>query len=302
MRKIFTFGEIVYDIIFHEDQPVRAVAGGAMLNTAVSLGRTTLPAYLVSELGGDHIGSMILTFLRDNNVNTSHINMYSGRRTAISLAFLDQQKNADYSFYKDYPRQRLTVDLPKPRTGDIVLFGSFYSLQQSIRQKLKAFLKTAKKNRALIIYDPNIRKPHKHEIPGLMPAIRENITMADIVRASDEDIETIYGESGNEEIRKLTKGILIVTKGAKNTLFYQNDLELAFAVSKKELVSTIGAGDNFNAGLIHALYHKKLDPDSILSNELPWKQIIETAHAFAADVCGSYENYISKHFASKFIR
>ena len=39
MRKIYTIGETVLDIIFKNGQPVASKAGGSMLNTAVSLGR-----------------------------------------------------------------------------------------------------------------------------------------------------------------------------------------------------------------------------------------------------------------------
>ncbi len=39
MRKIYGIGETVFDIIFKNGQPQAAKAGGAMLNSTVSLGR-----------------------------------------------------------------------------------------------------------------------------------------------------------------------------------------------------------------------------------------------------------------------
>ena len=44
MRKIYAIGETVFDIIFKNGQPQAAKPGGAMLNSAVSLGRMGLPA------------------------------------------------------------------------------------------------------------------------------------------------------------------------------------------------------------------------------------------------------------------
>ena len=59
-------------------------------------------------------------------------------------------------------------------------------------------------------------------------------------------------------------------------------------------VSTIGAGDSFNAGIIYALDKLALTNSDINNIDiLLWDKIIETGIAFASDVCMSYENYIS---------
>ena len=65
-------------------------------------------------------------------------------------------------------------------------------------------------------------------------------------------------------------------------------------------VSTIGAGDNFNAGMITSIYHKSIKRDQLEKlTENEWSEVIETAVAFATHVCLSYENYISPEFADE---
>ena len=128
MSSIYTFGETVFDIIFENGQPVAARPGGAMLNTAVSLGRCGHNVSLLTELGHDYIGRQVIEFLRENGVGTESIVPYTGAQTPIALAFLDQDKSASYTFYKSYPEHRLDQAFPRCRKGDIVLFGSFYSL------------------------------------------------------------------------------------------------------------------------------------------------------------------------------
>ncbi len=200
MPTIFTIGETVYDIIFKNGQPEAARAGGSMLNSAVSLGRCGLKVEMITELGDDQVGKFVLDFLGNNGVSTSFIKPVGGFKTPVSLAFLDGSGNASYSFYKHYPENRLNMEWPEPKRGDVVLFGSFYSLDQAIRDRIISFVKKAKHNGALIIYDPNIRKNHLAEIRGLMHLVEENIALADIVRGSDEDFENLFGMTDSEKI------------------------------------------------------------------------------------------------------
>lgn len=49
MSRIFAIGEIVYDIIFKNNQPQQANPGGSMLNSAISLSRIGLPVFLLEK-------------------------------------------------------------------------------------------------------------------------------------------------------------------------------------------------------------------------------------------------------------
>src|ERR1035437_6824051 len=102
MRKVYTIGETVLDIVFKNLQPVAAKAGGSMLNTAVSLGRLGLPVHFISEYGIDTVGEIIDGFLNSNSVATQYVYHYADGKSALALAFLDEKNNANYSFYKAY--------------------------------------------------------------------------------------------------------------------------------------------------------------------------------------------------------
>jgi fructokinase len=109
MPTVFTIGETILDIIFENGQPVAAKAGGSMLNSAVSLGRCGLQVEMLTELGEDKIGEMVKGFLNDNGVGTLFLKLAEGFKTPVSLAFLDEKGNAQYSFYKQYPGQQSVV-------------------------------------------------------------------------------------------------------------------------------------------------------------------------------------------------
>lgn len=302
MRNIYTIGETVLDIVFKNQQPVTAKAGGSMLNTAVSLGRLGLPIHFISEYGTDTVGEMIDGFLTTNGVDTSNVYHYEDGKSALALAFLDDNNNANYSFYKAYPPQRLDVAFPEVKTDDIVMFGSFYGITYEIRDILKQFLVQARNNGAIIIYDPNFRKSHLFELDRLKPAILENMTMASVVRCSDEDLELIFNVKDIDSAYKVVKPLcsnMIYTSSSKAVYLRTPSISETFAVKSIEPVSTIGAGDNFNAGVVYGLYQNKISGNDLSSLPLnTWKILINTGIDFATEVCLSYENYISKEFAS----
>jgi fructokinase len=304
MPHIFAFGETVYDIIFKNAQPVTAKAGGSMLNTSVSLGRLGLEVNFVSDLGQDIIGDTILGFLAGNGVSTKYIERYENRKTAIAIAFLDERNDASYTFYKDFPDNRLTSLEFDFAEGDIVLFGSFFALTESIRPVLLQFLTQAREKGCIIIYDPNFRKPHLHELEKLKPFIIENIALSDIVRGSDEDFSLIFNTDNPVDAFKIITDIgcsnLIYTANSKDVIMMSQDHIVTAAVPEIEPLSTIGAGDNFNVGLIWTLANYGVTKKVVnrLSVDI-MKKILANGISFSSEVCMSYDNYISDEFASR---
>lgn len=302
MRKIYGIGETVYDIIFKDGVPQAAKPGGSVLNAMVSLGRTGLPVSFISEYGKDDVGSLINNFLNSNGVNTSHAYLYNDANTSLALAFLDEKNDAHYTFYKDFPEKRLDIEFPHVKHEDIVMCGSFYAVWSEIRVKFMGFIRSARKNGALILYDPNFRKSHVSELEKLRPMIIENMEMAAIVRGSDEDFRNIFGAGTVDEAWGIIKNYcscLVYTANADGVFVRSETFSGSFPVKKIEPVSTIGAGDNFNAGMVAAIYNNCIRKDDLSKiGEEQWKKIVSSGVEFATEVCLSYENYISKEFAA----
>ena len=74
-----------------------------------------------------------------------------------------------------------------------------------------------------------------------------------------------------------------------------------YAVGKTEVVSTVGAGDNFNAGVVCGLIANGTDAACIGAlPEQAWDRLIATATQFAQEVCGTTRNYISVDSGRRF--
>jgi fructokinase len=304
MRKIYAIGETLYDIIFKEGQPQAGKPGGSMLNSAISLGRIELPVSLISEYGNDDVGKIIDKFLNSNGVATSFVNHFSKGKTALAIAVLNEKNDASYTFYKDYPSRRLEMEFPSVQKDDIILCGSVYAITPEIRKKFVRLIKASKRNGGIVIYDPNFRMAHAAELNELKPLIVENIQLAGIVRGSDEDFYNIFGAGSPDEAWESVKeycNCLVYTANANGVFVRTTGFSGKFPVKEITPVSTIGAGDNFNAGMITSIFMNNYHSEQLGDlTEREWGKIISTAVDFATEVCLSYDNYVSREFAAKF--
>ena len=294
------------DIIFRDDQPVSAVPGGSTFNAIISLGRCGVATEFISETGNDRVGRYIIQFLRDNGCNADAVNVYPDSKSPLSLAFLNEQNDAEYIFYKDHPKDRLDFAYPQVNADDLVLFGSYYALNPVIRPQVKGFLEYAHQRGAILYYDVNFRASHQTEVMKLTPNLLENFEMADIVRGSSEDFQILFKKSDADAVYRsqisfYTKKF-IYTQGADPVeLRADGGLSKRYPVASGETVSTIGAGDNFNAGFLFGLVKNGITRADIQRGltESQWDAAIASGLQFSAEACKSLDNYVSPAFGKK---
>lgn len=303
MRKVYGIGETVYDILFKDGKPVDAVAGGSVFNGLISLGRTGADCTFITEIGDDAVGQHILSFMKENGIDSSYVSCYKGRKTAISLAYLDNNGDARYSFYKDYPNNRLDFSFPEIHKDDIVVFGAYYALNPVLQDKVAPFLEYAKDCGAILYYDLNFRSNHCSEVNGLRDTFIRNFRLADIVRGSHEDLMNIYG---TDDFRLIYREHIspccshfICTRGSQGVFVLDGENEYSFRSKSIEPVSTVGAGDNFNAGIIFGLLKHSISRDLLEhADAQTWKKLALCGIDFGTEACLSTSNYVSHEFAA----
>ena len=288
--KIVGIGETVFDIVFKDGKPQAAVPGGSVFNAIISLGRTagtdasgsaasgsaargsaavgtvagctaaasTAPRVIMAtQMGKDNVAEIITGFMRRNNVETTHAICVEGRQSTISLAMLDSRNDARYEFFRDSAMPKFQTPDIEFEPGDILLFGSFFAISPATRLQVKELVARARSQGAIIYYDINFRKGPHGNSPHIKDYIEENCALSTIVRGSSEDIGNIYGEctaaeAYRDHISSLCSNF-ICTKGADSTEVFSPGLHAIYPVRKIETLSTIGAGDNFNAGVVYTL-------------------------------------------------
>ena len=132
------------------------------------------------------------------------------------------------------------------------------------------------------------------------------MSLATIIKGSDQDFRNIFGipdgNSAYSKIRESGDKILIYTRGAGGAELFTPDLHLEVPARKTNVISTIGAGDNFSAGTVFGLF-KKLTNNLTLSNLslADWEEIMNFGTLFASEVCASSQNYLPVEFGEKLI-
>lgn len=288
--KIVGIGETVFDIVFKDGKPQAAVPGGSVFNAIISLGRTAGTAasgsaagasavgvsasggtvassttagcaaprvIMATQMGKDNVAEIITGFMRRNNVEITHAICVEGRQSTISLAMLDSRNDARYEFFRDSAMPKFQTPDIELEPGDILLFGSFFAISPATRLQVRELVARARSQGAIIYYDINFRKGPHGNSPHIKDYIEENCALSTIVRGSSEDIGNIYGEctaaeAYRDHISSLCSNF-ICTKGADSTEVFSPGLHATYPVRKIETLSTIGAGDNFNAGVVYTL-------------------------------------------------
>lgn len=305
MRKVIGIGETILDILFRDGQPQAAVPGGSVYNAVISLGRMGQNVTFISETGNDRVGEMILANMRENGVDTANVNVFPEGKSPVSLAFLNERNDAEYIFYKDYPRQRLEVNMPEISSDDIIMIGSYFAITPVLRDKVKELLDRAHDAGAIIYYDVNFRSTHANEAIKLMPTIIENFEYADILRGSTEDFQNMFRQPDADKVYSNHVGFycpnFICTDADGDVRLRTKHVCKDYPVTPLKAVSTIGAGDNFNAGVVYGLLKYRVRRADLAElTEADWDAIIRGGMDFSADVCKSVSNSVSKEFAESY--
>ena len=304
-RTITGIGETVLDIVIKEGQALGAVPGGSVFNALVSLGRTAardipgVTVEMISWLGDDAVAGIISDFMRENRISDAALTRFSGQ-SPLSLAVLDHNNNATYEFFRDRGKPHFPVPDAAVAKDDLVLFGSVFAVNPDTAPQTRDFVRRARKAGAIVYYDINFRKNH----PAAPQEIDVNLSLSDIVRGSSEDIASLYGSDDAaavyaERIAPFCPNF-ICTRGADNAEVFSPGVHEVFPVEKTgPVVSTIGAGDNFNAGVLYALARDGFTKESVRKlSAADWTRLIPTAMRFSANVCGSIFNYVDKDFTA----
>ena len=308
--RIIGLGETVMDILFKEIKddnaatseyvPFAAVPGGSTFNSMVSVGRSGVPCKFMGYTGNNKVGHQIVDFMVRNGISTEYFQIRENERAAISLAYLDSNGDADYTFYKEEPLAATDYSMPEFTDKDYFLFGSYYSICPGLRPQVSNILHTAHDAGTVIYYDINFRRSHSHQKLELLPVIQENCKLSSLVRGSADDFDILFGTRDPKEIYREHISafcpIFICTAGAGHIYICTPKETFDFIVPQiptNEIVSTVGAGDSFNAGFLCAMYHHEINKDDLQQMDYnQWARLVENGIKYSSQVCRSRDNYI----------
>jgi fructokinase len=253
---VLVVGEALVDVVRRDGEDV-AHPGGSPLNVAVGLQRLGVPATLHSTFGADPHGVAIAEHLEASDVAVTPSTV-GDRVTSVALATIDGTGAATYSFSIDWDPEALEVP---DGTFDAVHTGSIAAALEPGATMVEELLARLRPT-ATVSFDPNVRPQLMGEPADARGRIEHLITLADVVKASDEDIAWLYPEVPVADVieawRESGPALVVVTRGSAGADAVTEAGAVHVDAPRTTVADTIGAGDSFMAGLLAALADRGL--------------------------------------------
>ena len=254
-------GEALWDLFAAErvdGVTFDARVGGAPLNVAVGLSRLGQTSALFTGLSTDRLGERILDVLKREGVNTGFL-VRLPNPTTLSLVDVGTDGSPAYAFYGENAADRSIMpgDLPELPPDAWGLHAGSYSLAVDPVGTSVLALMRREAGRRLITIDPNVRLNVEPAIGHWQERIEAFVTVADLVKASDEDLGLLYPGSDREGVAQrwleAGAGLVVITLGPDGAEAYGAFGRVAAPGVKVDVIDCVGAGDTFQAALISNL-------------------------------------------------
>ena len=247
-------GESLVDIVATLSGAPHEYAGGSAANVAVALSRLGRPVRFATSFADDRHGAMVRDHLAAAGV-TLACDPGAVDHTSTAMATIGTAGAARYTFDIDWRLNPVPAD-PAPVVAHTCSLGAVLAPGADDVLALLSRLR----EHATITYDVNARPAVTGTGPEVVARIERMVDVADLVKASDEDLEALYPDRSTSESAAalLARGpaVVVVTRGADGALWLDREGPVEVESRPVTVADTIGAGDTFGAGLVDALWER----------------------------------------------
>lgn len=282
--RLTVIGEALIDLVpGSAPGDYKARPGGSPFNVAIGLVRLGHHTALMARLADNAFGRQLREHAAAEGVDLTSA-PHATEPTTLAVVSLDAEGHAGYDFYLDGTADWQWTDaelaqLPPDTT--VLHVGSLASWTPPGSQHIRAAVaRLREQGSTLISYDPNIRPLLLGKPEQARPLVEDFVSVAHLVKASREDVEWLYPETGIAEVgdRWLKLGALavVITDGPNGAHLLRPDAAPVHRPGRKiQLVDTIGAGDAFTSGLLGGFVRRGLHTPELLS-QCPDELLAET--------------------------
>lgn len=247
---LLVIGECVADIVRAPGAADRVHAGGSPANVAYGLARLGRSTTLLTQLGQDANGRLIGDHLASAGVRVRTDR--SSAPTPSAAVTLDDAGRATYTFEITWSLAPVTPEQPPQH----VHTGSIAAVMEPGATTVLAAVESLRAG-ATVSYDPNVRPELMGDHAEAVRKAEHCVALSDVVKASDEDLAWLYpGETPEKAAERWLRSgpaVVLVTRGAGGALAVLPGATVRVEAVPVRVVDTVGAGDAFMSGTLHAL-------------------------------------------------
>jgi 5-dehydro-2-deoxygluconokinase len=253
-----------------------AMVGGSPTNIAIGVARLGRSATILTAVGDDRTGDFVLRYLRDEQVDVSHVRRIAGKLTSLALLGVQPPDQFPLSFYREDPADiyvtAADVDaVPMASVRSLQVSGNALS-RGSCASAARHALRTAREHGVVTYMDLDLRPTEWERPEDFGAAILDAASDVDVVIGTEDEFAAalLDDPARTMETRKVADGsadelasavveflsvgpsVVIVKRGRKGASIV-NSIGIeevpGFPIT---VVNTVGAGDAFAAGLIRS--------------------------------------------------
>jgi len=271
-------GDALYDLFIVDD------------NSSSPLARFGHKSGYLSKLSTDLYGQRMREFLQRNNIDAS-LCIDTDLNSTLAIVEKQADGSARYVFYTDNTADvSLQPDeLPDPLPDSIrVVHVASYSTAVDPTATTLIKLTERETGKRVISYDPNLRPSIEPDIDIWRNVFSAHAASANLIKASDEDIEILLGKKREDQFVADCFGhgaqVVFITRGADGASGYKpNGEHIKVPGVKVDVQDTVGAGDTFQAATLHWLQTENHITDS---NQIEGEVDIQASMEFAIRAAG----------------
>ena len=261
---VVALGELLIDFTNNADSEqgnpmFEANPGGAPCNVLSMLENLGNRTAFIGKVGDDFFGRMLKERVEKQGIDTR--GLFLDNEVHTTLAFVNKLTNGDrdFSFYRkpgaDMMLSEGDVDRVKELLEEtkVFHFGTLSMTDEPAAAATKLAISLAKKNKALISFDPNYRAPLWESEEMALKAMRYGFENCDILKISDNEVELFTGMSdvleGAQRIKEeFDIPLVFATLGPDGSMALYKDMVVKKdGYRNPDTIETTGAGDTFCA-------------------------------------------------------
>ncbi len=250
---IVVAGEALIDVVLDAEGDSTETPGGSPLNVAVGLARLEVPATLITQVGHDEHGGLVVQHVTSSGAEIVEVPTLSGR-TSVATAHLDATGAASYDFDLEWslPRQELPA-------CHAVHVGSLGTILEPGCESVRDLVEQAVVRDLFVSFDANLRASFVEDHDAAWVGVRDLGARCTLVKLSDEDALLLRPDADPDDVaRDLLAGdrteLVLLTRGPDGATAFTSGHVVHGAPRPVEVVDTVGAGDAFMAATLAQLH------------------------------------------------
>lgn len=263
---VTALGELLIDFtssgISAQGNPLfEANPGGAPCNVLAMLQKLGKKTAFIGKVGNDIFGKMLCEKVEATGIDISALKMDDAVNTTLAFVQTMEDGDREFSFYRnpgaDMMLTASEVDEEKIKDAKIFHFGTLSMTSEGVEEATVRAIETAKESGCLLSFDPNYRPPLWSSEEKAKEKITYGLSVCDILKISDNEIEFMTGTSDIDEgiaiIReKYNIPLVFATLGKDGSKAYYKDLCVYVeGMQNPDTIETTGAGDTFCANALN---------------------------------------------------